>query len=126
MVLQGRNDYPPLSELPLHQSMYAQGLQEEVKKMMEKGAVEVVKDPSPGLYSSVILVPKVTGNWKPLIDLSTLDLFIRKTRFKMETPHTVLAAVRKNDFMLTIDLKDASRFQSTNHPRSFFTSVWKI
>lgn len=91
---------PPLSECPLHRSTYTQGLlkhlalQVEVKNMMEKGAVEVVKDPSPCfvqpcLYGSQSIGQLETGH-RPVCS----QLF-----------H--LAAIRKNNFKLTIDLKDA-------------------
>lgn len=102
---------PLLSGCPLRHLCYDPGsqkhlvLQGEVKKMMAKGAVEKVMLPSVGFYSWIFLVPKASGNWRTVIDLSTLNLFVKKTRFKLESPRTVLAAVREGDFMLTIDLK---------------------
>ncbi|MGL5405386.1 MAG: hypothetical protein ACRDAX_01125 [Propionibacteriaceae bacterium] len=114
---------PPLTDQPLphvtyaHRSQKATILQDEVKKMMEKGAVQQVCSPTKGFYSRIFLVPKANGEWRTVIDLSTLNLFIRKTSFKMETPKTVLQAVRIGDFMLTVDLKDAY-FQIPVHQSS--------
>ena len=61
----------------------------------------------PGFYSRLVLVEKSSGVWRPVIDLSPLNEFVHQTPFRMETPNSVLMAVRKNDFLASIDLKDA-------------------
>ena len=104
---------PPLSVTPVPFPSYNQGsqralaLQEEIAKMLQKGALEAVQDPDPGFYSRLFLVTKATGGWRPVIDLSPLNKFIQLTPFKMETVATVLASIRKGDFLASIDLKDA-------------------
>ena len=75
--------------------------------MLSKDALEIVLDPGPGFYSRLFLVEKVTGGWRPMIDLSHLNKFICQTPFKMETVSSVLLSVRKGDFLASIDLKDA-------------------
>ena len=60
---------------------------------------------------------KATGGWKPIIDLSTLNLNVDQTPFRMETSQTVLRAVRRNNWMVSIDLKDAY-LQIPIHPAS--------
>ena len=85
--------------------------------MLAKGALEIVNDPGPGLYSRLFLVEKTTGGWRPVIDLSTLNTFVRQTPFKMETIASVLNAVRKDDLLPSLDLKDAY-FQVPVHPSS--------
>ena len=52
-------------------SVKAQTLQAEVDKILEKGALEIVDPPGPGYYSRLFLVQKVTGGWRPVMDLST-------------------------------------------------------
>ena len=84
--------------------------------MVQKGAVEPAS-PSPGYYSRMFMVPKATGGWRPIIDLSVLNNFVVKTKFKMETTQSVLRSVRRNDWMVSIDLKDAY-LQIPIHPRS--------
>ena len=74
---------------------------------MAKGVLEVVTDPDPGFYSHLFLVEKSSGGWRPVIDLSPMNEFVRQTPFRMETPSSVLLAVRKEDFLASIDLKDA-------------------
>ena len=71
----------------------------------------------PGFYSRLFLVEKATGGWRPVIDLSTLNTFIRQTPFKMETVASVLNAVQENDLLASLDLKDAY-FQVPVHPSS--------
>ena len=85
--------------------------------MMEKNSLEVVEDQSLGFYSRLFLVEKATGGWRPVIDLSPLNLFIRQTKFKMETVTSVMASIREGDFMASGDLKDAY-FQIPIYPDS--------
>ena len=94
--------------------------------MIAKGAVEPVPLPSLGFYSLLFIVPKTTGGWRPIIDLSPLNKHVVKTTFKMETPATVLKFLRRGDWMVSLDLKDAY-FQVPIHPRSrhFLRFVWQ-
>ena len=107
------DERPPLSPQPIWFRSYKESshkdlaLQQVVQEMLDKGALEIVQGQSPGFYSRLFLVEKATGGWRPVIDLSPLNGFIRQTPFKMETAATVLSSVRKGDFMASIDLKDA-------------------
>ena len=60
---------------------------------------------TPGFYSRIFLVPKVTGGWKPVIDLSHLNSFVTQNPFGMETPASVLQSIREGDCMVSLDLK---------------------
>jgi ribonuclease HI len=75
--------------------------------MLQKSATEIVKDKSKGFYSRMFVVPKQGGKWRPIIDLSPLNVYIPKCPFKMETPATIRLALREKDWMTSIDLKDA-------------------
>ena len=107
------NELPPLSQTPISFRSYdpasprALALSQEVAKMLQKGAVEVVSDHGSGFYSRLFLVEKATGGWRPVIDLSPLNRFIQLTPFRMETVASVLVSIREGDFMASIDLKDA-------------------
>ena len=70
-------------------------------------SLNLVSEPSPGFYSTLFLVEKASGGWRPVIDLSPLIGFLIHTRFQMETMATVLTSIRKGDFMASIDLSDA-------------------
>ena len=53
------------------------------------------------------MVLKASGAWRPVIDLSLLNLRVQQTSFKMETLQSVLLSVRAGDWMVSLDLKDA-------------------
>ena len=89
----------------------------EVSSLLEKGAIELASLPSLGFYSRLFVVMKASGSWRPVIDLSLLNLRILKTSFKMETLQSVLLSVRPGDWMVSLDLKDAY-LQVPMHPES--------
>lgn len=82
-------------------------LNEEVRSLVRKGAVFEVPNPGPGFYSNLFLVPKRTGGWRPVINLSRLNRFLIVPHFKMESTRAVSAAVRPGDWAISIDLSDA-------------------
>ena len=53
------------------------------------------------------MVMKASGAWRPVIDLSTLNLGIQQTSFQMETLQSVLLSVRPGDWMVSLDLREA-------------------
>ena len=103
---------PPLSECPISLPAYSPhsirgvALNQELLNLLRKGAVEPAPQ-SPGFYSRLFLVKKASGSWRPIIDLSTLNLFITSSRFHMETPRSVLNSIRPGDWMISLDLQDA-------------------
>lgn len=114
---------PPLSSVPISLTAYTpssdkfRALQSEVASMLEKQAIEVVKEDFTGFYNRLFVVTKATGGWRPVLDVSVLNKFVVLTKFKMESPKSVLSAIMKNDWMVSIDLKDAY-FQVPVHPAS--------
>ena len=121
---------PPLSECPISLPAYSPhsirgvALNQELQNLLRKGAVEPAPQ-SPGFYSRLFLVKKASGSWRPIIDLSTLNLFITSSRFHMETPRSVLNSIRPGDWMISLDLQDAlssgpssSRFASFSSLRA--------
>ena len=112
---------PPLSPKPIQFQSYQRNserfkvLDSEIADIKEKQAIEEVLSPDPGFYSRMFVVPKASGGFRPVIDLSPLNKFIKTTKFKMETPRSVLAAIREGDWMVSIDLKDAY-FHIPIHP----------
>ena len=114
--------FPPLSEVPIHLPSYSpssikgKALVSEINLLLAKGAIEPAP-PSPGFYSRLFVVLKASGSWRPVIDLSTFNKFVRGTKFRMETNQSVLSSVRKDDWMVSVDLKDAY-LQVPIHPNS--------
>ena len=103
---------PPLSLIPFPITSYSptsikgEALHGEVLFLIDKGAAELAP-PSPGYYRRLFIVWKATGSWRPVIDLSHL----------METNQSVLRAVQRDDWMISIDLKDVY-LQVLIHPYS--------
>ena len=85
--------------------------------MLTKGAISEVRPPiPPGFYGRIFVVPKSTGGWRPVLDLSALNRFVRQIRFRMETPSSVRDSIRPGDWASSLDLKDAY-FHIRIHPR---------
>ncbi|XP_066962241.1 uncharacterized protein [Macrobrachium rosenbergii] len=86
--------------------------------MLEKEAIELLHAPlSPGFYNRLFLVTKASGGWRPVLDVSALNVFVQKTKFSMETKQSVLASLHQGDWMVSIDLQDAY-FHVPIHPDS--------
>ena len=62
---------------------------------------------TPGFSSRLVLVPQKNGKLRPVIDLSLLNLYIKKQPFKMETDKSVQQSILVKDWAVSIDLTDA-------------------
>ena len=82
-------------------------MQEEIEKLLLKGAIQLVSPSNGQFVSRLFLVPKKTGDLRLVINLRPLNKFIIRKHFKMENLQNVTQLVRKGDYMVTIDLKDA-------------------
>ena len=103
-----------------------EALELEVKELIRKRAVQLVVQPSsPGHYGRLFVVPKANGGWRPVLDLSPLNVFLRRVRFRMETPASVRNAIRLGDWGTSIDLTDAY-FHVLMHVRDqkYLRFVW--
>ena len=81
-------------------------IESEIKKLISKGAVTEVS-PCDNEFISTVLVPKKTGDFRPVINLKHLNQFVEKIHFKMENIRTALNCISPGDFMVSIDLKGA-------------------
>ena len=96
-----RGLYPPLSDPAkahkvshghklLCQSPQEQLLEEALHQLIAENAVELVKhQTSLGFFNRLFLVPKPNNKWRPILDLSKLNLFLKTEKYKMETPETI-------------------------------------
>ena len=76
--------------------------------MLLKGAIRPLESNSgPGFYSRLFLVPKKTGDMRPVIDLSDLNKFVECPTFKMDTAELVRMDLQPGMWVTSIDLKDA-------------------
>ena len=116
---------PPLSNLPLPFSLPNNAekkelLLVELKALVTKQALVRVAPQDlnkPAFYSLLVLVPKVTGGFRPVLDVSRLNKFIECPHFKMETTASIQLAIRPGDWSFSIDLTDAY-LHVMMHPKS--------
>ncbi len=113
------NDQPPtLSTKPIDiarkSDRYSQIYDKAIAKDLQDGIIEVTKHPeTPGYYNLYWLKIKPDkdeeGNqkYRRLLDLSTLNTFIDKKKFKMETAESVRECMKPNEYATSIDFTDA-------------------
>ena len=95
--------FPPPGDPQAYQALDA-----EVQSLITKGAVDLVVDQSSlGFYGRLFVVPKASGGWRPVLDLSTLNTFLLQKRFRMETAMSIRESMRPGDWAVSLDLKDA-------------------
>ena len=101
----------PIQKVPppeLHLSEIAQQhIEAEVEKLIQKEAVLAVSAMPNQFISSIFAVPKKDGSQRPVVNLKPLNTFVKKIHFKMEGVHMIKELLRKDDWMVSIDLKDA-------------------
>ena len=104
--------------LPSYSSSSIRGmsLSAAVADLQEKEAVEPAPS-SPGYYSRLYVTTKVTGGWRPVIDLSRFNRSVPVSHFHIETAQSVLQSLRPGDWMVSLDLEDAC-LQVPVHPSS--------
>ena len=81
--------------------------EEEVKAMLEKCAVQKVKEMKGQFLSNLFLVSIKGGGNRPVMNLKNLNSIIPYIHFKMEGLHLLKDLLKEKDFMCKIDLKDA-------------------
>ena len=75
--------------------------------MLTKDAVEPVSARTPGFYCNLFLVAKLTGGFRPMINLKNLNCLMYNQNFKMEMSRSIVKSVCSGDWTVSIDLKDA-------------------
>ena len=99
----------------------------EIQEMLTKGAIELVSSPSsPGFYSKIFTIPKASGGFRPILDLAPLNTYLKKIKFKMDSPQTIRKEVKQGDWACSLDLKDAYfHIQICKNDRKWLRFAWK-
>lgn len=84
-------------------------------------------DPCDGQYlSPIFTVPKPNGKHRFILNLKSLNKYVQVEHFKMEDYRTALKLLNYNDYMATLDLKDAYFLISMDiHDRKKLRFQWK-
>ncbi|KAI9560527.1 reverse transcriptase [Daphnia sinensis] len=77
----------------------------EVGALLQKGAA--VKACKIGFVSSMFIIKKASGGFRPIINLKNLNCFLVYRHFKMEGLPTLKHLIKERDWMVKIDLRDA-------------------
>ena len=100
---------PKLTRIPTVISCYANPLRnsyllEALHQLIDKNAVEPVSNQtSLGFYNRLFLVPKPNNKWRPILDLSNLNQFLKVEKFKMETPETIRTSLLQGEWVTSVD-----------------------
>ena len=75
------------------------------KTNSEKLAIEEISSLStPGFYGRIFVVPKASGGWRPVLDLSHLNQFLQRIHFKMETASSIRDSTGRGDWAISLGL----------------------
>ena len=74
---------------------------------LDKGAITVVDVHPDQFVSRIFEVPKKTGDFRLILDLSDLNLFLKKVHFKMDGLSSIASIIGRGDFLASLDLQDA-------------------
>lgn len=97
----------------------------EVHEMLKKGAMVPSVSESGEFISTLFIVPKQNGKFRPVINLRYLNEFVHYDHFKQQTFKVVLDLLQENDYLTSIDLQDAY-FSIPIHPdyQKYLKFVW--
>ena len=80
-----------------HRNSY---LLEALHQLTDKNAVELEQNQtSLGFFNGLFLVPKPNNKWRPILDLSKLNLFLKAEKFKVETPETSRTSLQQGEWV---------------------------
>jgi len=83
------------------------GIAGEIAELYSRGVVERAADHPRLCLSPVFLVPKRSGKFRLILNLKRINTHIADASFRMETLKTILPLLRRGDWTVSIDLKDA-------------------
>jgi hypothetical protein len=97
-----------------------------VSDLLAKAAIARCSHEADEFISRVFLVPKKSGDLRPVINLRGLNKFVRYEHFKLETLNSIRFLINEGDYGAAFDLKDAY-FMINLHQRDrkFFRFEWR-
>ena len=79
----------------------------EIKGLHSRGVVESAADHPRLCLSPIFLVPKRSGKFRLILNLKRINSHIADVSFRMDSLKTILPLLRRGDWTVSIDLKDA-------------------
>ena len=70
-------------------------LESGLQTLLEKRAIRIVDPPpdDPGFFSTLFLVKKKSGGWRPILNLKRFNRWVRPQKFRMETLRNVMLSL---------------------------------
>ncbi|CEP15533.1 hypothetical protein [Parasitella parasitica] len=96
----------PTSIHPLSQDQVPL-INQTILDLLEKQAIQLEVQQTPGFYSSMFVIPKKDGGIHPIFNLKRLNQYPHAPQFKMDTLREVSLMIHRNDYLISIDLSDA-------------------
>ncbi|MCG7879447.1 MAG: reverse transcriptase domain-containing protein [Candidatus Thiodiazotropha endolucinida] len=94
------------NEIPFNQEQWAI-VDNEVKELLKIGAIVPCESEKDEFISTIFIVPKPNGKFRPVINLRYLNEFIHYEHFKQESFSVVLDLLQEKDFLTSVDLQNA-------------------
>ena len=84
-----------------------QALHCKIDELVSKAAIEPLPEGQLAFFNRVFLVPKKTGGFRLILDVSKLNEFLIVDKFYMDTVQVIRSAVEEDMWAVSIDLSDA-------------------
>ena len=94
------------NEIPFDSEQY-NIVDTEVKSLLQIGAIVESEHEPDEFISTLFIVPKPNGKYRPVINLRYLNEFVHYEHFKQETFKVVLELLQEGDFMTSVDMEQA-------------------
>jgi hypothetical protein len=80
---------------------------EKMTNMLKNGVIAEVPYKDLLWINPTHLVPKANGDMRLVMDMTKVNRFMKRIKFKMEGVSTLTELISKNDYAISFDLKDA-------------------
>ena len=101
-------------------------ISKEIRELLAKGVVVETTSSQEGFVSQIFLVTKKEGGQRPVINLKALNMFVKHEHFKMEELNILPNLIQPEDWMIKLDLKDASLQIPIQAEHQHLQFQWKL
>lgn len=82
-------------------------ISKELDRLLALGFIRQGKPAAGQFLSSIFVVPKSDGSFRLILNIKKLNCFLRTEHFKLEDEKAVRRIICPDDYLSTLDLKDA-------------------